>query len=87
MGDEIKHIHWVIQAYDKESEKHELINFSEVTILVAKNEEEAIERAKELIKRPLYRLSKVCECTQCNKIDLQMEMQMTQLEMMRRFIK
>lgn len=51
---------WIIQAYESMSEQGQI--FDTVTLQIYGNsEEEAIKRAKKLVKKKFYRLSEVIE--------------------------
>lgn len=63
----MKVLHWTIQAYDSTNEKNHLINVTEIQVNHAIDEGHALDQAKKIIRRPLYRLKSVWECHDCAK--------------------
>lgn len=59
--------HYKIMGYEKTNEGGAYVNYMLITINRALDEEDALRQAKKLIKRPLYRLSEVWECHECEK--------------------
>lgn len=69
----MKHYHFEIQAYQKKADNpklegdFQLLDFVAVGV-IALTEEQAIEKAKLIIKRNGYRVGRVWECTEiCKK--------------------
>lgn len=60
----MKHKHWIFIACDEIAGK-KFVAGAEVTVNDAQNEEEALLEVKKIIKRKIYTLTKVFECTQC----------------------
>jgi DNA-directed RNA polymerase beta' subunit len=78
-------IGWTIQAYDKVDKKtFAMWNVSEI-IVEAETEEEALKKAKEIIKRNGYRVSKAWEKTDDQR--LHEDQMMTQLEIQAKMLK
>lgn len=59
------HWHFEVIAYDNKLSDGRMENGVEINILEAKTEEEAMEIAKNKIKRPYYFLRKAWQCKQC----------------------
>ena len=58
------HRHWLIIAYETEK-NGQFLKAVEVEVSNAETETEALEKAKQMIIRPLYVVRKVWECTRC----------------------
>ena len=56
----MKHLHWEIVAYESK-EEDKLIEATHVNV-IQPTEELAMTKAKNLVKKPFYFLSKVTEC-------------------------
>ena len=83
------HLHWEIGAYEKQvpmgtNGNYEMIDSCLVNV-EAQNEKEALEEAKQIIKRNHYRVMKVVKA--CSMNDEKMEMQMLQLEIQQKMLK
>ena len=83
--------HWVIQAYRRKipgqsglKDDYGLADFVEVS-MDAEIEEEAITKAKEMIKRKYYRVAKVWECNENYETD--QEMKILQLKIQAEMLK
>jgi len=56
----MKHTHYIVQAYSDIAEGGQLKNVATVDVF-SDSEEQAIKRAKQLVKREHYRVSQVVE--------------------------
>ena len=61
----MKHLHYQFVAY-VEKEGREFIGGTLIDVLDCANEEEALEKVKTVLQRPLYHLMKVWECSTCS---------------------
>lgn len=74
------HYHYEITGYSLIKDER-LLDICSISVY-AKNEDEAIKRAKDMVVKKYYRVNKSWECTQDH--GLQLEMQMAQLEMQKK---
>lgn len=68
-----KHLHHNFIGYEK-MDGNSFIMAVEVIVDGYNSEEEALIRAKEILKRPFYSLRKVWECSTCAKLEEQVGM-------------
>ena len=85
------HIHFEINAFkkklpDKNIPGNYYLGETSLVDVKATNEKEALEKAKMILKRKYYKVTKVFECSACEKNDLMMEMQATQLEIQKKML-
>ena len=79
------HWHWVIQAY-RRVDGENIVGITEIKIL-AGSEEEAIEKAKIILLRPLYRVKEVWECLGHFDPLLDQEIKIMSLEVQKQMLK
>ena len=79
-----KELRWEIHAYKEEKEDHVLTDVSSVFVN-AENEEGALRKAKDIIKRANYRVGKVWEREDYDP-KLAQEMQMVQLKIQKEML-
>lgn len=80
----MRHYHYTILAYDELRENGQVTNGVAVTINHALDEENAIEQAKKLVKRPCYRLDRLSECNTCATDEEQKEIKREMLKFMKK---
>lgn len=80
----MKHYHFQVQAYDKLEENGTLYDVVLVFIR-AMSEKGAIAKAKKLIKRKIYRVSKIDECFENH--GMMAELQLLNLEIQKEWLK
>jgi len=81
MAESKSHYHYEVTGYMK-MEKNKMLYNSVAVTLEADSEEEALRKAKKMIKKKFYRIAKVWECLETH--GMQAEMQMLQLEMQKK---
>ena len=60
-----KHLHHLFWACKERTESGVLIDISEVEVIGCTTENNALDRVKQLVVRPVYHLKKVWECKAC----------------------
>ena len=76
--------YWKIQAFEKQDKNYQLINCAIVNVH-AENEEEALDKAKNALKRNGYRVAEVFEEEQNHEFNE--DLKMAQLEAMSKLLK
>ena len=78
------HYHYEVTGYMKATKDKKALYDSVAITVYSKNEKEAIQQAKKIIKKKFYRIAKAWECFETH--GMQAEMQMLQLEMQKKMI-
>lgn len=81
------HTHYTVVGFENIMENKMLDKGVEIIVIDAKDENDAIEKAKTIASRPHYLVTRAQQCNTCYERNLQMDMYMTQLELTQKFLK
>lgn len=81
-----KHFHYFIRAGNKTDIENQIKDTVGIEIKEAENEEQALNKAKERIKRDIYILVEIRECFVCISHEKQMEIQEEMLKLLKKHL-